>query len=274
MFSRNRVAYGAVLFVFGVVLAGCSASDADPEAAALPITTLSDGELTACLYSGFAPFSSIDENGEWIGWDVDYLADFAAAHGLQLKPVDQGSFDGIWQKPGQDICDVSGSGIGDTQERQDASPKTDWSNHYYTVTRAFAVRAGKADSLKDVTDLAKKTVIVTRASAADLDLEQQILQKDVPNVTVEYTEDEVGAAQAVIDGDAFAYGGGLGSIEYLVSQFPGQLVVAWEHQILEPDGTNGNESFSFVMREDSAGLTDALNSYIDSHRDSYGTSGE
>jgi hypothetical protein len=59
----------------------------------------------------------------------------------------------------------------------------------------------------------------------------------------------------------FAFGSGLGTVEYLVAKFGGMKVV-WPHCLMMPDGTLAGEPFSFVVRAQSTGLIAALNAFI------------
>jgi hypothetical protein len=145
------------------------------------VTTLTQGTLQVCLYPGFAPFA-YKENGNWKGWDYDYLQGFAKAINLKLEVVEMELFNDIWLQPGKGVCDIAGTGISDTADRRkatgaDAGPaqdKTDqigcWSQTYYGVLRTFMVRTQDFARLEDVRDLAGKTAIVTKGSTANTDL--------------------------------------------------------------------------------------------------------
>jgi len=107
------------------------------------------------------------------------------------------------------------------------------------VRRAFAVRKGSTPSGPQ--DLAGKVVIVTRGSTADQDIQQQIRQHHVKDVTVRYTNNEGAAVKMVSQGKVFACGGGLGS-----------------------------EPFPYPVRTADAGLVKAFNAFIAASRASYG----
>jgi hypothetical protein len=158
--------------VLGATLAGSLLVTARAGVAAT-ITTIKPGVLQVCLYPGFKPFAWKDGK-TWKGWDVDYLAAFAKENRLEFVPVEETSFDKIWLWPGQDKCDIAGTGISDTQDRRKATvPNGKWSATYYKVVRAFLVRSADKDKVKGVEDLRGKTVIVTLGSTADDDLVRQ-----------------------------------------------------------------------------------------------------
>ena len=255
--SRRRIA---------VALGALGAITAASLAVAAP-TTITPGTLTICTYPGFAPFTSFDSSGQWQGWDANFLTKFATEQGLAVKTISVTPFDGMWKRPGEDQCDIAAAGIGNQPARRAESPGTTWSITYYVVIRAFAVRKGT--TLTGVQDMAGKTIIVTKGSTADQDITQQIKQHHVKDVTVRYTNNEGAAVAEVSKGQVFAYGGGLGSIQYQAKRFP-NIAVAWPHRILLPNGKLGTEPFSYPVRTADTGLVEALNAFIRANRSSYG----
>lgn len=243
-------------------LAGCLLLAAAGPAWAAP-KTLQPGKLVVCLFPNFQPFVGKDAKGVWSGWDYDYLSAFAKQQGLQLEVYESKDFDGIWNLPGADKCDIAGSGISDLLARRNATgTKGVWSNTYYYVLRSFAVKKG--DKLNGLADLAGKRVIVTENSTADLDLSNRIdCNGGEPKVEIVRTNDETAAVKEVSAGKAFAYGGGLGSIETLVAGT--NLEVAFTHRFMTSrrDGcAEVSEPFSFVVRAASTGLIEAFNAFV------------
>lgn len=249
-----------------VAVAGLVAVAPVTAAAAAPVT-ITPGTLTVCAYPAFAPFSSMDASGAWVGWDATFLTRFAQQQGLTVTTVSISPFAGIWKRPGTGECDIAAAGIGDQPGRRSASPGTTWSIPYYSVIRAFAVRRGT--TLAGPQDLAGKVVIVTPGSAAHQDLRQQIRQHHVKGVTIRYTHRGCRAVGLVARGKAFAYGGGLGSIQYHAARYR-NVTVAWPHRILLPDGRTGTEPFAYPVRTADTGLVAALNAFIAANRASYG----
>ena len=232
------------------------------------VTTLEKCVLKVCLYPGFKPFTW-QENGAWSGWDVDYLKKFAGQYDFTFQAVRIPDFKGIWILPGaaDAKCDIAASGISDIPARRNESPSTVWSKWYYNVDRSFLVRSG--NTLNSIDDLKGKkvTVIVTKDSTADTDLQyrMQLAGKDnFSGVTIAYTDQEEKAAKSVHDGTAFAYGGGYGS-NAVLAQADHTLKVTWAHCNMVKVG-NGfkeySEPFSFVVRSKDTGLSKALDSYI------------
>jgi hypothetical protein len=252
--------------VLGATLAGSLLVTARAGVAAT-ITTIKPGVLQVCLYPGFKPFAW-KEGKTWKGWDVDYLAAFAKENRLEFVPVEETSFDKIWLRPGDNECDIAGTGISDTQDRRKATvPNGKWSATYYKVVRAFLVRSADKDKVKGVQDLRGKTVIVTLGSTADDDLRNRMRQAKITDVKIEGTNDEGEAAAKVRKGPQFAYGGGYGSVVALATD---GLAVVWPHCNMVEVGKDRfepyAEPFSFVARAKSTGLLEALNTFIPKNR--------
>ena len=220
------------------------------------LKTLTSGKLTVCLYAGFAPFASKDKQGNWQGWDVDYLKAFAQANKLQFTVYETKDFDGIWLEPGKNHCDIAGTGISDLQDRRTATGKLgEWSNTYYHVLRSFLVQTAEVPRLAKVEDLRGKKAIVTKGSTANSDLcyrmqgsnihpckkadgdhpcgfpglehfKETSRAQDPSCVFIEYPwmNEEKNAALDVAEGRSrdqdpglpFTYGGGYGSVQSLV----------------------------------------------------------
>ena len=260
-----RVAFGAksvtgvIVTAMTLALSACGGSNGEP---ASTVSTIEPGVFKVCLYPGFAPFAIKGEGG-WSGWDPAYLSAFAEQQGLTFEPVEVSTFNDIWMRPGNDECDVAGTGITETAERiQQTGQSIAWTDHYYSVARSLAVRAGT--TIDSVEDLAGKTVVTTKGATADIDLLARIKSAGLTDVTVEYVNDEAVGTQQVADAGPdgpIAFAAGVGSIETLAASIPG-IEATWIHCMMLPDGTVTSEPFAFTVREQSTGLTEALNAFI------------
>lgn len=231
--------------------------------------TLVPGTLKVCLYAGFAPFAYKDAQGQWQGWDVDYLKRFAGTLKLEVVETD---FNNIWLQPGQGQCDIAGTGISDLQSRREQTGKAgEWSITYYHVLRAFIVRTADFTQLTRVEDLRGQKAIVTKGSTANSDLcyrlksgalhpckkadgdhpcefpgladsDERTREQDPSCVFIEYprNQEEACAAADVVKrritdkdpGVPFAYGGGYGSVQGLACASPGQGDCSYGEQTL------------------------------------------
>jgi len=250
------------------VLSSCGGKSADSSAEGLQ--TLNPGELSVCLYPGFAPFAIENQDGTWGGWDPDYLSNFAKQQGLKLKPVEISSFDNIWMRPGNDECDIAATGITKTADRvtQVGSAST-WTSVYYSVARGLAVKEGV--TVNSIQDLAGHVVMSTKGSTADIDLASRIKNSGISNITVVYADGQDDAAKAVLGESAtgpIGFAEGVGSVQQIVKENPG-LTLAWQHCLMLPDGTISSEPFSFPVRAKSTGLANAMSSFIEKSSNAY-----
>lgn len=284
----------------GLLILGAALFSAVPKATTRAtespaLATRKPGVLQVCLYAGFAPVA-YKQDGRWTGSDVDYLAAFAQANGLELEVIEQPQFTDIWLRPGQGQCDIAAGGITDTADRRAAvGSQGEWSSPYYEVVRAFLVRKSDAAGLTEVGDLRGRTVIVTRDSTAHQDLcyrmQSSVMRacrrpdgeracpnlaavdkKDAPDcVAIDWPRgnDEANAAADLLAAKGphppHALGAGHVSVQYLAGRFPG-LVLAWPHcNMTSYDGQIApySEPFSFVVSSDRPGVLRALNAFIE-----------
>ena len=244
------------------VLAFACVAQAATQAAPAAGATLVPGVLKVCGFASFPPFAGKSGDGSWAGWDLDFLAGFAARRGLRIEIVEIPEFAGFWTMPGQDRCDVAATGISDSPARRAETGRLGhWTPHYYSVIRAFGVRTGDAAALRGLQDLRGKTVNVIANSTAHIDLLNRIKRGRVDGITINPTTDEAMNAQQVHDGAVFAFGSGLGSVEEFVRRLDG-LSVAWPHCLMQADGTEVREGFSFVVRTRSLGLPALIDAYV------------
>jgi polar amino acid transport system substrate-binding protein len=152
--KRFRTA-AATFAAVALVLSACS-DDKDSSSSA-DFTTISDGKLTVCTDSPYEPFEWQDDEGKWTGFDIDLLSAVAESmDGLTLEVIDQ-PFEGIWLAPAAKKCDVVGSAMTITEERQQAAL---FSDPYFNADQSLLVNADQAETLVDAASLAGKTIAV------------------------------------------------------------------------------------------------------------------
>ena len=150
----------ATFAALALVLSACSDDDGfDTETTAAEATfeTISDGKLTVCTDSPYEPFEWQDDDGNWTGFDIDLLTAVAdEMGGLTLEVIDQ-PFEGIWLAPAAKKCDIVGSAMTITEERQEAAL---FSDPYFNADQSLLVSADQAETLVDAASLAGKTIAV------------------------------------------------------------------------------------------------------------------
>jgi ABC-type amino acid transport substrate-binding protein len=226
----------------------------------MKIKTITPGILTVATFLGFPPVVFKDNNGEFLGTDVQYLIKFGKQHNLKVKFIEEQVFDGLWKLPGKNkIYDIAAAGISPSKLRENESPGTTWSNAYYNVQRSFITLI--ENSITKIEDLSGKTVTVKKKSTGDLDLLEHIRKYNVQNLTIQYSDNIDQSIQLVLEGKVFAIGSGLLTNQYIASKYS-NVHVQWIHDMLLPSGEIGSEFFSFPTRTKSEGLVEALNKFI------------
>ena len=234
------------------------------------VVTLVPDRLTVCTYGGFAPVCYTNPAGQLIGLDVSFLTRFAESLVLAIVTIEQ-PFDGIWKRPGPNVCDVAGAGVMDRADRP-VVPGGSWSDPYFQVQRSLLVRAADQAAFDDYATLSGKTIVVTRGSTADIDAKTRY-----PRCTIQFV-DEVAAGQPdpqeyivttlIAKHQADAFGEGDVSNQYLRDKYSknvaGGLALADCHPI---DGQT--ETFNFITRNASTGVLDRLNAFIARNKGCY-----
>ena len=78
-------------------------------------TTISEGILTICTYTEFAPFS-YEDGGDIVGTDISVIREFAEEMDLKVE-IKKRDFAGLWEAPGNGDCDVSAAGMMEYEDR-------------------------------------------------------------------------------------------------------------------------------------------------------------
>ncbi len=142
------------ILMMTLAFAGCSSTPADAPA---------DGEtktFTVGFDAAFPPYGYADENGEYVGFDLDLAAEVAKRNNweLVLKPIDWNAKD-MQLDSGAIDCIWNGFTI---NGREDSYT---WSKPYVDNSQVIVVRADAG--IAKLTDLADKTVIVQTESSAE-----------------------------------------------------------------------------------------------------------
>lgn len=187
-------------------LAACGSSSSDKAAETAPAETTegtdaaestgSDKTWVIAMDTVFRPFEYTDENGEFVGIDVDIIKAVAANQGFNIEIQSLGWDAAVTAvQAGQADALLAGASI--TKERKDSG----WifSDSYYDSYQVFAV---KADSgIESLDDLKGKTIAVKNATAGANYAEEL---KDKYGFKIDTYEDSPTMYQAVVLGQADA----------------------------------------------------------------------
>ena len=187
-------------------LAACGSSSSEKAADTAPAETTesadaaestgSDKTWVIAMDTVFRPFEYTDENGEFVGIDVDIIKAVAANQGFNIEIQSLGWDAAVTAvQAGQADALLAGASI--TKERKDSG----WifSDSYYDSYQVFAV---KADSgIESLDDLKGKTIAVKNATAGANYAEEL---KDKYGFKIDTYEDSPTMYQAVVLGQADA----------------------------------------------------------------------
>lgn len=125
---------------------------------------VSSGTLTVCTDAPYEPFEFQDEAGEWSGFDMDILREIADGLDLDLD-VKVVPFDGIWLLPAAGECDIVGSAVTITEERQASAL---FSEPYFDADQSLLVRRAEAETFTTLDTLAGKTIAVQTGTTGEI----------------------------------------------------------------------------------------------------------
>lgn len=140
-----------------LILAACS-GDAESDLGLVKADT-----LTVCTDSPYEPFEFQDASGEFTGFDMDLLREIGSGLDLTLD-VKVVPFDGIWLLPAAGECDIVGSAMTITAERQASAL---FSDPYFDADQSLLVRAADEATYATLASLAGKRIAVQTGTTGE-----------------------------------------------------------------------------------------------------------
>ena len=177
-------------------------------------TTISEGILTVCTYTEFAPFS-YEDGGDIVGTDISLLKEFAMEAGLRVYIIKR-DFPGLWETPGIGICDVAAAGMMEYENRRLGNNAV-WSAPYMLVKRSLLIRRTDSEFLKEPQDFQGKTIVVTPTSSAHIDGDLRYKPVGATIISSVPSQDEI--VSQLLSGQIDAFGEGDVSNEYLSKKY-------------------------------------------------------
>ena len=183
-----------IVSVLVMVLSGCGAADAE----STYDTVMEAGVVRVGTRNDNPPLSYVEENGDWVGFDVDLANALADQMGVEIELV---AVDGTTRisflQEGR--VDMSVASMNHTRQREDA---VDFSITYFWDNQSFLVRAGTYNSIDE---LMGQQVVANAGSSAIPSWEAYSAENGGPDPEfVEFT-DKVAAVQALRDGAVEGY---------------------------------------------------------------------
>ncbi|KPN21814.1 MULTISPECIES: basic amino acid ABC transporter substrate-binding protein [Arthrobacter] len=156
--ARSSVLAAAALSALALSACGGGSDSASDSG----MNLVSDGKLTVCSDIPYPPFE-YEENGEYVGFDMDLIKEIASGMGLEASIQDVG-FDGLQGgtvlAAGQ--CDLGASAMTITEERQ---KNLTFSDPYYDSLQSILVPEGS--DITGIEDLAGKKVGVQQGTTGE-----------------------------------------------------------------------------------------------------------
>jgi len=219
-------------------------------------TTISEGILTICTYTEFAPFS-YEDGGDIVGTDISVLREFAEEMDLKVE-IKKRDFAGLWEAPGNGDCDVSAAGMMEYEDRY-LGENAVWSDPYMLVTRSLLIRRSDLEILKCPGDFEGKKIVVTPTSSAHIDGDLRYKPLGATIIPLVPSQDEV--VSQLLAGKIDAFGEGDVSNEYLAGKYldeHGQKLLA----LTDVHSMENPELLRFAVRSVDERLPATLNEFI------------
>lgn len=147
-FIKSLALVLAVIMAFGILLAGCNNDKDDAKKS-----------FTVGFDASFPPYGYKDDNGDYVGFDIDLAKEVAKRNGweIKLQPIDWDAKDGELNS-GTIDCIWNGFTINGRED------KYTWSDAYVDNSQVIVVK--KDSGIKALKDLAGKIVAVQTDSSA------------------------------------------------------------------------------------------------------------
>ncbi|WP_188042585.1 transporter substrate-binding domain-containing protein [Changpingibacter yushuensis] len=199
--TNRFVAIGATLIASALALSGCSsdssadsASSSDDAAGHTVEEIQSAGTVRLGVFTDKAPFGSVDSDGNYVGYDIEYGERIAKDLGVEIEwvPVDASARVEYLQS---DKVDVILANFTVTDER---AGQVDFADPYLQVSLGVASPVGS--EITDESQLADANIIVVKGTTAET-----YVDENYPDANVTKYEQYTEATNALIDGRGDAW---------------------------------------------------------------------
>ncbi|MEZ5170584.1 MAG: basic amino acid ABC transporter substrate-binding protein [Acidimicrobiia bacterium] len=214
----------------------------------MDLDLVAGGKLTVCTDSPYEPFE-FEENGEFTGFDMELLRAIATNLDLELAPTVQ-PFDGIWLAPAAGTCDLVGSAMTITPEREEEAL---FSDPYFDADQSLLIRTDDEGEISSLDDLDGKTIgVQTGTTGADY------AEENAPDGAELREYDEPAAMFLAIDS---------GEIDAILQDFPVNLDRAnQDDSVTVTETFPTGEQYGFAASKDNQALIDAVNEQLEALR--------
>ena len=221
-----------------------ASSAASSEAAsAAELTTVTPGKLTMSTNAAFPPYESTDDNGNFVGIDVDVAAAIAEKLGLELQ-VDDMDFDAALLAAQNGKSDMVMAGVTVTEDRQLVM---DFSDSYATGIQSIIVKEDSDIATPD--DLADKMIGTQRGTTGYI-----YCSDDFGDEHVTPYDDGLTAVQALVNGQVDAV---------VIDNAPAKEFVEANPGLKILDTAYAEEDYAIGVAKGNTAMLDAINGALE-----------
>ena len=221
-----------------------ASSAASSEAAsAAELTTVTPGKLTMSTNAAFPPYESTDDNGNFVGIDIDVAAAIAEKLGLELQ-VDDMDFDAALLAAQNGKSDLVMAGVTVTEDRQLVM---DFSDSYATGIQSIIVKEDSDVATPD--DLADKMIGTQRGTTGYI-----YCSDDFGDEHVTPYDDGLTAVQALVNGQVDAV---------VIDNAPAKEFVAANPGLKILDTAYAEEEYAIGVAKGNTAMLDAINGALE-----------
>ena len=220
-----------------------AASASSEAASAAELTTVTPGKLTMSTNAAFPPYESTDDNGNFIGIDIDVAAAIAEKLGLELQ-VDDMDFDAALLAAQNGKSDMVMAGVTVTEDRQLVM---DFSDSYATGIQSIIVKEDSDIASPD--DLADKMIGTQRGTTGYI-----YCSDDFGDEHVTPYDDGLTAVQALVNGQVDAV---------VIDNAPAKEFVAANPGLKILDTAYAQEDYAIGVAKGNTAMLDAINGALE-----------
>ena len=223
--------------------AASSEAASSSSVAAAELTTVTPGKLTMSTNAAFPPYESTDDNGNFVGIDIDVAAAIAEKLGLELQ-VDDMDFDAALLAAQNGKSDMVMAGVTVTEDRQLVM---DFSDSYATGIQSIIVKEDSDVATPD--DLADKMIGTQRGTTGYI-----YCSDDFGDDHVTPYDNGLTAVQALVNGQVDAV---------VIDNAPAKEFVAANPGLKILDTAYAEEDYAIGVAKGNTAMLDAINGALE-----------
>ena len=212
------------------------------------LTTVNAGKLTMSTNAAFPPYEMTDDNGNYVGIDIEVAQAIADKLGLELQ-VDDMDFDAALLAAQSSKSDMVMAGVTVTEERQTVM---DFSNTYATGIQVVIVP--EDSDIASIDDMTGKMIGVQRGTTGDLYCSASVEDGGFGEENVTPYDNGLTAVQALMNGQVDCV---------VIDNAPAQEFVAANPGLKILDTEYANEEYAIGVAKGNTQLLDAINGALE-----------